>query len=138
MADATLHTFDFVNVMIYSSLSQTMKDATYYANTKKVPKNLVVLGAGFFGNGGNGDEYAYAAILKADPAAWSKDQATVGRMTVHYEETHGDDEADRGLLEGGFPAGSWSGRLHRGYVRRSLPLQGDPGRDVTLGVQWGA
>jgi chitinase len=84
MADATLHAFDFVNIMIYSSLSQTMKDATYYVSTKKVPKNLVVLGAGFFGNGGN-NEYAYADILKADATAWSKDQATVQGTTVHYE-----------------------------------------------------
>ena len=84
MSDATLHEFDFVNVMIYSSLSDTMQGATYYTKTKNVPKNLVVLGAGFFGNGGN-DEYAYADILKADPTAWSKDQATVQGATVHYE-----------------------------------------------------
>jgi chitinase len=84
MADATLHAFDFINVMIYSSLSQTMKDATYYATTKKVPKDLIVLGAGFFGDGGN-NEYAYADILKADSTAWSKDTATVGGTTVHYE-----------------------------------------------------
>jgi chitinase len=84
MADATLHEFDFVNVMIYSSLAQTMKDATYYADTKKVPKNLIVLGAGFFGDGGN-SEYTYAQIMKADPMAWSKDIATVQGTTVHYE-----------------------------------------------------
>ena len=84
MSDATLHEFDFVNVMIYSNLSDTMKGATYYAVTKKVPKNLVVLGAGFFGDSGN-NEYSYAQILAADPTAWSKDQATVGGTTVHYE-----------------------------------------------------
>ena len=84
MSDDTLHAFDFVNVMIYSNLSDTMKGATYYANTKKVPKNLVVLGAGFFGDGGN-NEYAYSDIIKADPTAWSKDQATVQGATVHYE-----------------------------------------------------
>ena len=84
MSDATLHEFDFVNVMIYSNLSDTMKGATYYAVTKKVPKNLVVLGAGFFGDSGN-NEYSYAQILAADPTAWSKDQATVQGATVHYE-----------------------------------------------------
>jgi chitinase len=84
MADATLHAFDFVNVMIYSSLSQTMKDATYYASTKKVPNDLIVVGAGFFGNGGN-NEYAYADIVKADPTAPNKDTAIVGGTTVHYE-----------------------------------------------------
>jgi len=84
MSDATLHAFDFINVMIYSSLSETMTEATYYVNTKKVPKELVVLGAGFFGDGGN-NEYAYADILKADSMAWNKDTATVGGTTVHYE-----------------------------------------------------
>ncbi len=84
MSDATLHSFDFVNVMIYSSLADTMKQATYYVSTKKVPKNLVVLGAGFFGDSGD-NEYSYAQILKADPTAWSKDTATVGGATVHYE-----------------------------------------------------
>jgi GH18 family chitinase len=84
MSDATLHSFDFVNVMIYSSLADTMKQATYYVNTKKVPKNLVVLGAGFFGDSGD-NEYSYAEILKADPTAWSKDTATVAGATVQYE-----------------------------------------------------
>jgi chitinase len=84
MSDATLHAFDFVNVMIYSSLADTMKQATYYVNTKKVPKNLVVLGAGFFGDSGD-NEYSYAQILAADPTAWSKDTATVDGATVHYE-----------------------------------------------------
>jgi hypothetical protein len=49
-----------------------------------VPKNLVVLGAGFFGDSGD-NEYSYAEILKADPTAWSKDTATVSGATVHYE-----------------------------------------------------
>ncbi|HEX4404641.1 MAG TPA: glycosyl hydrolase family 18 protein [Polyangia bacterium] len=84
MSDATLHSFDFINVMIYSSLADTMKQGTYYVSTKKVPKNLVVLGAGFFGDSGD-NEYSYAEILKADPTAWSKDTATVGGATVHYE-----------------------------------------------------
>jgi len=84
MSDATLHAFDFVNVMIYSSLADTMKQGTYYVSTKKVPKNLVVLGAGFFGDSGD-NEYSYAEILKADPTAWSKDTATVSGATVHYE-----------------------------------------------------
>jgi chitinase len=86
MADATLHEFDFVNVMIYSSLADTMRGASYYVSTKKVPRDLVVLGAGFFGDGGD-DAYTYAQIVKADPTAWSKDQATVGGSTVRYEGT---------------------------------------------------
>ena len=84
MSDATLHQFDFVNVMIYSNLQQTMSDVTYYANTKRVPKDQIVLGAAFFGTDSGGMEYAYADILRADAAAWQKDQAQVGGKTVNY------------------------------------------------------
>ncbi|HEX3698333.1 MAG TPA: glycosyl hydrolase family 18 protein [Polyangia bacterium] len=84
MQDATLHQFDFVNVMIYSGLTQTMKDITYYLNTKKVPKDQVVLGAGFFGTEPGDKEISYASIIKADPMAWSKDSTTVSGQTVNY------------------------------------------------------
>lgn len=84
MQDAALNQFDFVNVMIYSGLTQTMKDVGYYVTTKKMSKDKVVLGAGFFGNAGN-TEVSYAAIMRADPMAWSKDSATVNGQMVHYE-----------------------------------------------------
>lgn len=83
MQDAALNQFDFVNVMIYSGLAQTMKDINYYLNTKMMPKDKVVLGAGFFGNEGN-NEVSYAAILRADPNAWSKDSTTINGQTVKY------------------------------------------------------
>ena len=37
MSDATLHTFDFVNVMIYSNYDDSVSALTYYAQTKGVP-----------------------------------------------------------------------------------------------------
>jgi hypothetical protein len=84
MSDATLHQFDFINVMIYSNLQQVMTDVGYYANTKKVSKAQIVLGAGFFGTDSTGKEYAYADIIKADPLAWQKDQTQVGGQAVKY------------------------------------------------------
>jgi hypothetical protein len=84
MEDATLHAFDFVNVMIYSSYSDSVGALDYYTGTKGVPKELVVLGAGFFGSDSSGNEYAYTDILNADSSAWSKDQAQVNGNTVNY------------------------------------------------------
>jgi GH18 family chitinase len=84
MEDATLHTFDFVNVMIYSTYADSVSALDYYAGTKGVPGTQMTLGAGFFGSDANGDEYAYADILKADPSAWSKDQAEVQGQMVSY------------------------------------------------------
>jgi hypothetical protein len=84
MADATLHEFDFLNVMIYSTYADSVSALDYYASTKSVPKDLLMLGAGFFGSDSSGNEYAYADILKADPSAWSKDQAQVNGNTVSY------------------------------------------------------
>jgi hypothetical protein len=84
MSDATLHSFDFINVMIYSSYNDSVNALNYYANSKQVPKSLITLGAGFFGSDSSGNEYSYADILRADGSAWSKDQASVNGRTVNY------------------------------------------------------
>lgn len=84
MEDSTLHAFDFLNVMVYSSYSDSVSALDYYSGTKAVPKEKLALGAGFFGSDSSGNEYAYADILKADPNAWSKDQAQVNGNTVSY------------------------------------------------------
>jgi GH18 family chitinase len=84
MADDTLHAFDFVNVMIYSSYADSVSALDYYTKTKAVPAAKVTLGAGFFGTDDGGNEYAYTDIVKADSSAWSKDQAQVNGQTVHY------------------------------------------------------
>ena len=84
MSDATLHLFDFVNIMVYSTYDDGVKALTYYAENKGVPKAELVLGAGFFGTDSSSKEYAYSDILKADANAWQKDQATVQGKTVNY------------------------------------------------------
>jgi chitinase len=84
MSDSTLHQFDFLNVMIYSNFNDSVNAMNYYANNKGVPKGLLTLGAGFFGGDSSGNEYSYADILRADPAAWSKDQTSVNGRTVNY------------------------------------------------------
>ncbi len=84
MEDSTLHTFDFLNVMIYSNYGDSVSGMTYYAQTKSVPSNLLNLGAGFFGTDSNGNEYAYSDIIAADPNAWSYDQTQVQGTTVNY------------------------------------------------------
>jgi GH18 family chitinase len=84
MADTTLHQFDFLNVMIYSSYADSVSALTFYANDKQVPKTKLVLGAGFFGSDRNGTEYAYADIVKSDATAWSRDQSQVNGQTVNY------------------------------------------------------
>lgn len=84
MADATLHAFDFLNVMIYSTYDDSVSALAYYSGTKGVPVGLLDLGAGFFGSDSAGNEYAYVDILAADSTAWSKDQAQVDGQTVTY------------------------------------------------------
>lgn len=85
MADATLHSFDFINVMIYSSYNDSVSAMTYYASTKSVPKTQITLGAGFFGSNQSGDtEWSYSDILAADSTAWSKDSTTISGQTVNY------------------------------------------------------
>jgi hypothetical protein len=84
MSDATLHQFDFLNVMIYSNYNDTVAALDFYAQQKGVPKPLLTPGAGFFGSDTSGNEYAYRDILQADPNAWSRDQATLNGRTVNY------------------------------------------------------
>jgi hypothetical protein len=87
MSDATLHSFDFVNIMIYTNYNDSVKQMSYYANTKKVPKPLITLGAAFFGTGG-GREWAYSEILKKDPGSFGGDQATVDGVSIHLTGTN--------------------------------------------------
>ncbi|HEY1534154.1 MAG TPA: glycosyl hydrolase family 18 protein, partial [Polyangiaceae bacterium] len=45
MPDATLHSFDFVNIMTYSSkTSDYTDDLNFYTSTKSMPKTQLVLG----------------------------------------------------------------------------------------------
>jgi hypothetical protein len=84
MSDATLHQFDFVNIMVYTNYADSVGALDYYSSTKGVPRAQLTIGAGFFGTDGSGNEYAYKDILAADGNAWSKDQAQVNGQTVNY------------------------------------------------------
>jgi hypothetical protein len=85
MQDATLHKFDFVNVMIYTNYADSVSALDYYSGTKAVPKSLLTLGAGFFGTDSSGNNYtAYKDILNADPNAWGYDQTQVNGNTINY------------------------------------------------------
>src|SRR5262249_8603551 len=56
MFDQTLHQFDFLNIMIYSSYDESVNQLDYYPTTKAVPKKLLTLGAAFFGTDNSGNE----------------------------------------------------------------------------------
>ncbi len=84
MSDDTLHSYDFVNIMIYTNYQDSVNELTWYADTKHVPRTELTLGAAFFGTDGTGREYAYSEIMNADGSAWSHDQASVNGRTVHY------------------------------------------------------
>jgi GH18 family chitinase len=85
MADQTLHQFDFLNVMIYSSFDESVNQMAYYTDTKMVPNEKLILGVGFFGTDDRGGEYGYRDLLAADPDAWNKDQTVIQGRTVNYE-----------------------------------------------------
>ncbi|MEP7126278.1 MAG: glycosyl hydrolase family 18 protein [Byssovorax sp.] len=84
MSDDTLHSFDFVNVMVYTNYDDSVSALDYYSQNKGVPKDKLTLGAGFFGQDSNYNEYAYKDILAADGNAWSYDQTTVNGTKINY------------------------------------------------------
>jgi len=84
MADETLHTYDFVNVMVYTNYDDSVDQLRFYTEEKHVPADEVTLGAAFFGTDNNGGYYGYSDILRADGEAWTRDQASIGGRTVHY------------------------------------------------------
>jgi len=84
MSDATLKSYDFLNIMIYSTYSDSVSQMNYYAGTKGIAKDKLVLGAAFYGTSANWDYYAYKDILAYDASAWSKDQTTINGKTINY------------------------------------------------------
>ncbi len=84
-SDATMKSWDFINVMIYTSkMSDFTNEMNWFTGTKGVAKNKLVNGVGFFGADSSDNEVTYADIMKADPNAWSKDQTTVNGATINY------------------------------------------------------
>jgi chitinase len=84
MSDDTLHSFDFINVQIYSNnVAYNTSQADYYAVTKAEPKSKIQLGVAFYGTG-TSSLYKYGAILAADSNAWNANQTTVAGETINY------------------------------------------------------
>ena len=81
MLDQTLHSFDFINMMNYSTTEQALAMLRYYNVDHGEPASKIVLGVPFFGTGqDDSTTESYASILAAYPDAWSKDYVTGGSL----------------------------------------------------------
>ena len=81
MTDATLVQFDFLNVTSFSAPTQAASDLQYYAVTKSIAADKIVLGVPFFGTNTSQTVLAsYSAILAAYPDAWQSDQVSGGAL----------------------------------------------------------
>jgi len=84
MSDATLHAYDFVNVMIYTNYDDSVNELAWYRDTKGMAPADLTLGAAFFGTDDTGREYGFAEIMDADGNAWQHNSANVNGRTVRY------------------------------------------------------
>jgi chitinase len=84
MSDDTLHEFDFVNVMIYTTYDDSVNELAWYKDTKGMAPTDLTLGAAFFGTDSTGREYGFNEIMDADGSAWQRDNTTVNGRNVHY------------------------------------------------------
>jgi chitinase len=81
MPDASLHQFNFINVMSYSSYAEAMSSLKYYSVDEKIARDKIVLGVPFFGStADDSKEESYQAILAAYPNAWKVDLAGGGSL----------------------------------------------------------
>jgi chitinase len=81
MPDASLHQFDFINVMVYSSYEEAINALQYYSLDEKIARDKIVLGVGFFGStADDSKEESYEDILAAYPNAWKVDLAGGGSL----------------------------------------------------------
>ena len=88
MSNATLHEFDFVNVMVYSNLSDCQTALAYFSSIGE-PASQMTLGVPFFGQNADGSiAETYATILAAYPNAWQSDEVSGGTLdkgvTLNY------------------------------------------------------
>jgi hypothetical protein len=88
MSNSTLQSFDFVNVMVYSNLSDCQTDLAYFSSLGE-PDSQMTLGVPFFGQTQDGSYSAtYAQILAAYPDAWQTDEVSGGSLdggaTLYY------------------------------------------------------
>ena len=88
MTLATLHAFDFLNVMVYSNLSDAKTGMAYFSSLDE-PASQMTLGVPFFGCNTDGSICeTYATILAAYPNAWKMDEVSGGELdggvALHY------------------------------------------------------
>jgi len=88
MSNSTLQEFDFVNVMVYSNLSDSQDAMTYFAGLGE-PSSQMTLAVPFFGSNTDGSiNETYATILAAYPDAWQTDEVSGGSLdggvTLYY------------------------------------------------------
>jgi len=81
MPQATLLSFDYISLMVYSNLTDAQDALNFFVNVKHLPASKVVLGVGFFGEARNDADADYADILLAYPNAYRVD--TVGGGTFN-------------------------------------------------------
>ena len=80
MSNATLQSFDFVTVMVYSNLSDCQANLAYFSSLGE-PDGQMSLGVPFFGSTADGSYSAgYAQILAAYPYAWQTDEVSGGSL----------------------------------------------------------
>ena len=76
MPQATLLSFDYISLMVYSNFKDAQDSLNFFVNAKHIPASKVALGVGFYGEARNGASADYADILSAYPNAYRVD--TVG------------------------------------------------------------
>jgi GH18 family chitinase len=80
MTLATLHAFDFLNVMVYSNLSEAKAGMAYFSSLDE-PASQMTLGVPFFGCNAAGSICEnYATILAAYPNAWKMNEVRGGKL----------------------------------------------------------
>jgi hypothetical protein len=80
MSNSTLQEFDFVNVMVYSNLTDCQNAMTYFAGLGE-PSSQMTLAVPFFGQNADGSiAETYATILAAYPDAWQSDEVSGGTL----------------------------------------------------------
>ncbi len=80
---STLQTFDFINIMVYTSKLSDYTDGVNFF--KVIGLDKITIGAGFYGaNSGDTSEVSYSQILAADPNAYTKNSTQVNGQTYYY------------------------------------------------------
>ncbi|HXB97373.1 MAG TPA: malectin domain-containing carbohydrate-binding protein [bacterium] len=79
MTNATLQSFDFINIMTYADLSSCQSDLAYFASLGE-PHNKMVLGVPFYGQADNGASETFGTIVGAYPNAGQSNASGGGSL----------------------------------------------------------